>query len=64
MKEFIIKFTANEGHMEIESKNEGFNGLEIIGMLTLKIDDIRDQVKGLVKPEIIRKFVTTESEDK
>lgn len=56
MKQFIFKVTYDEeSGMTMESTNDGFNALEIVGMLSFKIEDIRKQLEGLMQPDIIKR---------
>lgn len=44
MREFHITFTINDEGLSIVSRNEGFTGLELIGLLDLKRDDLIKQI--------------------
>lgn len=37
--------------------NDGFSSLEILGIITLSIDDIMQQIKGIIKPDIISRTI-------
>jgi len=58
-KYFLIRISENkDGKLKISSRNYGFTPLELIGLLHYKMDDIRAQMKGQIKPDIIeRKLV-------
>lgn len=43
-KQFTVIFTEEGGRLTTEGNNEGFNALEIAGLLSLKLGDIIDQV--------------------
>ena len=54
MKEYVLKMEVGEnGVLSIESRNDGFNTLELMGLFSLKLQDISDQMQGKVKPDII-----------
>lgn len=44
MRRFQIEFKETETGLEINSENEGFDAIELIGLLDLKTIDIKDQV--------------------
>lgn len=44
MERFELVATSINGNLTIETKNEGFNALELIGILDTKRDDIVRQV--------------------
>ena len=44
MKKFELTFTQhNDGTIDINGNNDGFNLLEIIGLLKIKLDDLCEQ---------------------
>lgn len=40
---------------ELKRTNDGFNAFELMGILELSKDDIINQIKGNVKPDIIKR---------
>lgn len=60
-KKFILVVTStqDEGY-RFSSKNEGFNALEVMGILSSKIEDVKDQTKGLVKPRVFERKLVEE----
>lgn len=48
---FEIKFEETKTGCHVETTNDGFNALELIGLLQLKILDIAEQVKDPTKFE-------------
>jgi hypothetical protein len=46
-----------DGTTSMRSTNDGFNPLEILGLLAFKIEDVRKQMTGEVKPDIIKRTV-------
>jgi len=60
-KKFILVVTStqDEGY-RFSSKNEGFNALEVLGILSSKIEDIKDQMKGLINPTIFERKLVEE----
>jgi hypothetical protein len=64
-KYFLIRISeTKDGKLKISSRNYGFTPLELIGLLHYKMDDIRAQMKGQIKPDIIeRKLVKGEIDD-
>ena len=56
MKRFAFEMTENDnGLLSFKSENDGFNGLELMAALQWKIDDIRQQLRGEVKPDIVER---------
>lgn len=48
---FFLEVTRDEkGKMNFKSENEGFNMIEVYGLLGWKVQDVRDQMMGLVPP--------------
>jgi hypothetical protein len=59
-KKFILVVTAIDEECRFNSKNEGFNALEVLGILSSKIEDIKDQMKGLINPTIFERKLVEE----
>lgn len=55
IKKFSIEFIDDNGKLNINSKNDGFNAFEIIGFFKWKIDDIERQILGEIKPETVKR---------
>ena len=70
MKKDIIKkrtwivehITYIDGTTELSRTNDGFNPLELMGLLELSKDDIINQIKGAVKPDVIKRKVIDSDE--
>lgn len=64
MKKYSLKAElAEDGRFKIISEGEGFNGLEILGILAYKQTDILRQLSGEIKPDIVKRtFVADEPE--
>lgn len=45
MAKFIMMATIEDGKLHIETENQGFTGLEIIGLFESKKEDILRQMK-------------------
>ena len=43
-RKFTLEVVDYDENLSIETKNDGFNGMEIIGILELKIRDISEQM--------------------
>ena len=72
MKKFTVTFTEDEYNKTIECKstNQGFSAFEIIGLLEMKKEDLREQLTNepkfkryLINPDGTRQEVVKESED-
>ena len=55
MKRFTIIFTEKDDNVECKAVNEGFTGMELIGLLEIKKTDI---IRQFTNPELFRRFVT------
>jgi hypothetical protein len=53
----VEHITYNDGTSAISRTNDGFNAYELMGVLELSKDDIINQIKGNVKPEIIKRKI-------
>jgi hypothetical protein len=53
----IEHITFNDGSTALSRINDGFNAFELMGLLELSKDDIINQMKGNVKPEVIKRKV-------
>ncbi len=42
-----------DGNLNMNSTNDGFSAFEILGFLEFKSADIREQIKGNIKPDTI-----------
>jgi len=57
-KKYILVVTETDEGLNFRSKSDGFNALEILGVLTSKIEDIKEQMAGRIRPKFIeRNFV-------
>ena len=56
-KWIVEHITYSDGTTAISRKNDGFNSFELMGVLELSKDDIINQIKGIVKPEIVKRKV-------
>lgn len=62
-KEFIFKATrTDDGTVHCSSTNDGFNGLEILGIITWKHADILKQMAGETKPDRVTRTVVVDKE--
>ena len=55
MKKFVLEVTEEKKEMAFKSRCEGFNCLEILGILERKKTDIMQQMEGLIKPDFIKR---------
>lgn len=72
MRKFIVTFTEDGYSKTIEchSINEGFSGIELMGLLQMKCSDVREQLKNapqfkryLVNKDGTKEEIVKESED-
>ena len=57
MKRFTLEYTQADGDPGgmMHTTNDGFTGMEIIGILTWKIHDIERQMIGEVRPDVVER---------
>lgn len=62
---YFLEVTRDEsGKMNFRSENEGFNMIEVYGILGWKVQDIRDQIHGIVPaPEKVERKVVVNGKD-
>ena len=54
-----IEYTNGMG--ELQRNNDGFNSLELLGILTLSQHEVNDQITGkMKKPDVIKRTCITE----
>ena len=64
-KEFTITFRVEDNKMAIDGRNMGFTAHELVGLLEWKKQDILDQIKGKITPDVVkREYVQTDEETK
>jgi len=60
---YIMVVTETDGHLNIHRTNRGFNSFELMGLIENSLLDVRDQIQGKIKPDVItRKFIKDEGE--
>jgi hypothetical protein len=59
IRSYSIKIEKTDaGLLSINKKNDGFNPIELLGLLSWAYADILEQMKGRVEPDIVkREFV-------
>jgi hypothetical protein len=63
MKRFILEIKLDNEHMSCSSENDGFDPMELVGILEWKKNDIFKQIIGEIKPDMVsRKCIKDESE--
>ena len=65
-KKWVVTLTTNaDGTSKLERVNDGFNAIELLGLCEMMSGDIRAQLVGRVKPDVIeRKVIENEMEEK
>lgn len=57
-KTYTIKWTEYaDGKCVMERTSDGFSGYELLGILGLTKDEIVQQIKGIIKPDLIKRQV-------
>jgi len=60
MKKYKLEFILSEKGLAVNGENEGFEPLELLGLLSWKKQDIENQLFNGIKPDIISRKVITE----
>ncbi len=63
-KKYILVVTEDDKGITFNSKSDGFYALEILGILTSKIEDIKDQMAGRVKPRFTKRTLVETKKSK
>ena len=61
MKKYICTVTEENGMLRYEATNDGFNALELLGILYNRLQDIQAQMGGLVKADIVKRTYIDQS---
>ena len=61
IKKYVLEVNIKGGILEIATDCEGFAPLELLGLLAWKQQDIIDQMKGNVKPDIVKRGFVEEA---
>lgn len=58
VKKWHIEITTfDDGSTEMMRTNDGFNPIELLGLLSFAHQDIVNQIKGEIKPDVIKRNV-------
>jgi hypothetical protein len=58
LKKYVIEqYEKEDGETYISKKNIGFLSYELLGLLYWNIDDIKEQMKGKIRPDIVKRKV-------
>ena len=58
MKKYTLTLTQNDkGALNVETTNDGFNPLELLGLLSWKHNDVQEQLKGHIVPDTVSRTV-------
>jgi len=58
MKKYTLTLTQNDkGALNVETTNDGFNPLELLGLLSWKHNDVQEQLKGHIVPDTTSRTV-------
>ncbi len=60
MKRYTLEAKIEDGRLKVNSENDGFNGLEVLGILQMKVVDVLAQLSGKITPDIIERKVIKE----
>lgn len=52
-KVYTLEARETENGMSIKAQSDGFTPIELYGILAWKMDDIRDQMAGRIKPTVV-----------
>ena len=57
---FVRLTTLEDGSTELFRECDGFNAYELLGVLDLTAKDIVQQIKGVIKPDVVKRNVITD----
>lgn len=57
LKKYTIETYEQNGENIMAKCNDGFNAMELLGIMEVSKEDIINQIKGFVKPDIIKRTV-------
>jgi len=57
LKRYTIETYEQNGENIMAKCNDGFNAMELLGIMEVSKEDIINQIKGFVKPDIIKRTV-------
>ena len=58
MKHYLFEVTeTDDKHLHFKGECDGFHSLEVFGFLAYKLEDIRRQIAGDVKPDFEKRVV-------
>ena len=56
MKTFVLTVIYDDDEvLKFNSKNDGFGALELAGIMAWKTNDIYDQLRGSIKPDLVKR---------
>ena len=56
-KTYIITFEKINGKSVMNRTNDGFTAVELLGVIELTRVEIIDQMRGMIKPDVIKRTV-------
>jgi len=63
MKKYILEITETENGLKMKGECNGFNAFELVGFLSHKIEDIMRQIRGEIRPNMVRDFIEQQWEE-
>lgn len=57
IKKYTIKYKIGKEQNTIERINDGFSAAELLGLLEMTQLEILEQMRGIIKPDIIKRKV-------
>jgi len=56
-KQYTLEVISIDDDITVKTTNNGFNAIELVGLLRWKLDDVVDQMKGIIDPSKITRIV-------
>jgi hypothetical protein len=63
MKKYTLTLEDADGKLTVKSECDGFNPLELMGLLYWKAWDIREQAFGKIQPDIVERKLVKEPKE-
>lgn len=62
-KTYLITTYIEDGKLKMKRVNDGFNSIELLGILQMATIEILNQIQGKIKPDIIERRVIVDKKE-
>ncbi len=58
MRKYTLEMICDDNNkITVKSENDGFNAMELYGLMSWKLDDLKSQIGGHLKPEDVTRII-------